>query len=145
MKCVMKRLSYLIILLVAVTAMFTSCKKEEFSVNDIFGTWQCASEGRNPEGNYQYWVFSEEKTGDEEYPYYGHTWDEGDDVHESDLTDYGNGWFKYKVQKADLEEIHMMEYGWSDIPKTYTITILNSTTLSYKDSFGKSHTLTRVR
>ena len=79
------------------------------------------------------------------YPYYGHTWDEGDDVKESDLTPYGNGWFKYNIQITQLKEIHMMEYGWAEITKIYTITLLNSNTLSYKDDFGKSHTLTRVR
>ncbi len=70
-------------------------------------------------------------------------WDEGDDVKESDLTELGNGWFKWKLTGDELMEIHLMENGGADIPKYYTITTLSETTLTYEDSFGNSITWKR--
>lgn len=124
---------------------FYSCNPITYNNTDLIGTWRCASEGLQPEGNYMYYVFSAEKTNDTTYPYYGKTWDEGDGVYEDQLTEKGNGWFKWGISGRDLSEIHFMEYGWADIPKIYTIKLLTETTFTYVDDFGKSHTLTRVK
>jgi hypothetical protein len=37
-----------------------------------------------------------------------------------------------------------METGGTGVPKVYTVTVLNTTTLSYKDDFGKSYTFTKT-
>ena len=63
---------------------------------------------------------------------------------ESDLIPYGNGWFKYKLVKSDLTEIHLMDNGGADIPKIYTVVELSDVTLKYKvkDSKGAVKTKT---
>ena len=81
---------------------------------------------------------------------------------------HGNGWFRWKLTGDNLMEYHfmsevsaityvldtigdnLMEYhfmseGWAEIPKSYTITVLSATTLTYQDDFKKSHTFTRVK
>ena len=130
----MKRIVYL--LTVALAALFvTSCGNmfgptTDYTASDLKGTW---TEEANP---LCYWVYSLDKDDSGEY-YWGKTWDEAEDVHESDVdADYhGNGWFKWKISSNKLTLIHMMNISDAAIPQVFTITSCNSTTLVLKDSY----------
>ena len=129
------RKSILRIALVAmVGAVVASCSlgtEPTFQENDLLGLWQ-------EDGKEAFVRFTAEKDSTGVYKY-GCEWNEGEGVFESDLTTYGNGWFKWKLVKADLTEIHLMENGGADIPKVYTVIKLTDTELQYKDDFKVTH------
>ena len=133
------RKSILRIALVAmVGAVVASCSlgtEPTFQENDLLGLWQ-------EDGTEAFVRFSSEKDSTGVYKY-GCEWNEGEGVFESDLTMYGNGWFKWKLVKADLTEIHLMENGGADIPKVYTVIKLTDTELQYKDDF-KTHSFQKM-
>ncbi len=138
----MKRLFFIFAVLCVVVGAFTSCSPAvEFDEIELIGKWKAPSDVA-PESAFQYCVFLEDKDDTGEYRL-GKMWDEGDEVFEDDLTELGNGWFKWKLTGDKLMEIQMMEYGWADIIERYTITTLSETTLTYEDSFGNSITWTK--
>ena len=87
--------------------------------------------------------FTSEKDDTGEYKY-GREWNESEDIFESDLLPYGNGWFKYKLVQSDLTEIHLMDNGGAEVPKVYVVTKLTDTELQYKDNFGTTHSFDKV-
>ena len=134
------RKSILRIALVAmVGAVVASCSlgtEPTFQENDLLGLWQ--------EDDKEAFVrFTAEKDSTGVYKY-GCEWNEGEGVFESDLTKYGNGWFKWKLVKADLTEIHLMENGGADIPKVYTVRKLTDTELLYEDDFKNYHSFQKM-
>ena len=139
----MNRISLLISTLLLVATVMTSCfgpgpnpEEVAFKEADLLGLWQ--------EQNTEAFVrFTSEQDETAEYKY-GREWDEGEDVFESDLKPYGNGWFKYKLVKSDLTEIHLMDNGGADIPKVYQVLKLTAGELQYKDDYGKTHYLDKV-
>lgn len=126
----------------AVMAVFSACNlfgpsTPSFSEGDLIGTWQ-------EKGKEAFVCFtSEQDKKDTEYKY-GYEWNEAEDVFPEDLVKYGNGWFKWKLVKAELTEIHLMDNGGADIPKIYTVTKLTDTDLEYQDDFKVKHTLQKV-
>ena len=131
-------LSVLAVVAIAMTACFGRPNPEEveFKQADLLGLWQ--------EQNTEVFVrFTNEADESGEY-HYGREWDESEDVFESDLQPYGNGWFKYKLVKSDLTEIHLMDNGGADIPKVYQVLKLTAGELQYKDDYGKTHYLDKV-
>lgn len=115
--------SYL--LLIPIIALLASCTlgpsdKDNFDSSLIYGKWQSGQE---------YWVYDMSGTG--------HTWDEADDVTEAEAQQ-----FVWEIEGASLHITHIGEMG-EQIPKDYTLTELSSTTLSYKDGYGKSFTFTK--
>jgi hypothetical protein len=107
-----------------------------FKEADLLGLWQ--------EQNTQAYVrFTSEQDDKGEYKY-GREWDESEDIFESDLKPYGNGWFKYKLVQSDLTEIHLMDNGGANIPKVYQVLKLTAGELQYKDDFGTTHTFDKV-
>ena len=145
--------------LVLVVIFLSSCNifgdKTEFKESDLIGRWQAPSESDlNPEGNFQYCVFLAEKDSAGTFRY-GYMWDMGDHADwEEELGSYeqfllteeyhGNGWFKWKLSSSNLMEYHFMSEGWAEVPKSYTLTMLTQTTLTYQDNFKKSHSWTRM-
>ena len=138
------RKSILRIALVAmVGAVVASCSlgtEPTFQENDLLGLWK--------EDDTEAFVrFTSEKDSTGVYKF-GYEWDEGDGVFESDRTNidskYGNGWFKWQLVKADLTEIHLMEYGGAELPKVYTVTKLNDTELKYEDDFKVTHSFQKM-
>ncbi len=136
----MKRIVYF--LAVAVLAVvFTGCggmfNKPDYTAADLSGTWV-------EEYTLCYWVYSLEKddSGDN---YWGKTWDESDDVFETDLEWHGNGWFKWNIANNKLTQLHVMEIGSALVPKTYTVTSCNETTLVLKDTYGNQTTYKKVK
>lgn len=67
----------------------------------------------------------------------GYTWDTADDVTEEEAQP-----FTWTLEGSTLTQIHQMEMG-GNVPKTYTVTKLNATTLSYHDDYGKYYTFTK--
>ena len=134
------RKSILRIALVAmVGAVVASCSlgtEPTFQENDLLGLWQ-------EDGKGAFVRFTADKDSTGVYKY-GCEWNEGEGVFESDLTMYGNGWFKWKLVKADLTEIHLMENGGADIPKVYTVRKLTDTELLYEDDFKNVHSFQKM-
>lgn len=139
----MKKSISFISVLALLALMMTACfgpgpkpEEVEFKQADLLGLWQ--------EQNTEVFVrFTNEADESGEYQY-GRQWDESEDVFENDLKPYGNGWFKYKLVKTDLTEIHLMDNGGADIPKVYQVLKLNAGELQYKDDYGKTHILDKV-
>lgn len=67
----------------------------------------------------------------------GYTWDTADDVTEEEAQP-----FTWTLENATLTQIHQMEMG-GNVPKTYTVTKLTTTTLEYHDNYGKYYTFTK--
>ena len=118
------------------TSCFGSSEEPTFAENDLLGLWQ-------ETGTEAYVRFTSEKDDTGEYKY-GREWDESEDIFESDLLPYGNGWFKYKLVQSDLTEIHLMDNGGAEVPKVYVVTKLTDTELQYKDNFGTTHSFEKV-
>ena len=136
-----RRITILGILAVIALAM-TSCFNHEnaptptFAERDLLGLWQ-------EDGTEAFVRFTTEQDETGEYKY-GREWDESEDIFESDLLPYGNGWFKYKLVQSDLTEIHLMDNGSADIPKIYQVVKLNAGELQYKDAQGKTYHFSKV-
>ena len=128
--------STLACIMIAMTSCFGSSEEPTFVENDLLGLWQ-------ETGTEAYVRFTSEKDDTGEYKY-GREWDESEDIFESDLLPYGNGWFKYKLVQSDLTEIHLMDNGGAEVPKVYVVTKLTDTELQYKDNFGTTHSFDKV-
>jgi hypothetical protein len=136
MKTSIKHLSILAVIIIAMTSCFNTSEEPTFVEADLLGLWQ-------EKGTEVYVRFTNEKDNTGEYKY-GREWDESEDVFESDLLPYGNGWFKYKLVKSDLTEIHLMDNGGAELPKVYVVTKLTAGNLEYKDNFGTTHVFEKV-
>ena len=134
----MKKRTILFGVLAIVAMVMISCQvdKPTFQEADLLGLWQ-------EDGTEAFVRFTAEKDSTGEYKY-GREWDESDDMSESDLKPYGNGWFKYKLVKSDLTEIHLMDNGGAEIPKVYTVLHLTEDALEYKDDRGVTTTFAKV-
>ncbi|MBO5013110.1 MAG: hypothetical protein J6C57_03620 [Paludibacteraceae bacterium] len=128
--------STLACIMIAMTSCFGSSEEPTFVENDLLGLWQ-------ETGTEAYVRFTSEKDNTGEYKF-GREWDESEDIFESDLLPYGNGWFKYKLVKSDLTEIHLMDNGGAEVPKVYVVTKLTAGDLEYKDDFGTTHVFEKV-
>lgn len=69
----------------------------------------------------------------------GYTWDTADDVTEEEAQP-----FTWTLENATLTQIHQMEMG-GNVPKTYTVTKLNASTLEYHDDYGKYYIFIKDR
>ncbi len=133
---------YLAALCMVVMLAATSCTtKDEVSNPEelLIGTWQ-----KNGTQEFVRFLSTSEDAMEDGYRF-GYEWDEGEDVHPEDLKYHGNGWFKWQiVESKNLREIHLMDNGGADIPKTYTIKTLTETTLTYTDGLN-TPTFTKVK
>lgn len=136
METSIKHLSILAVIIIAMTSCFNTSEEPTFVEADLLGLWQ-------EKGTEVYVRFTNEKDNTGEYKY-GREWDESEDIFESDLLPYGNGWFKYKLVKSDLTEIHLMDNGGAELPKVYVVTKLTAGNLEYKDNFGTTHVFEKV-
>lgn len=127
---------FLVVVAIAMTSCFGPSNEPDFIEADLLGLWQ-------ETGTEAYVRFTAEQDETGEYKY-GCEWDESEDIFESDLQPHGNGWFKYKLVKSDLTEIHLMDNGSAEIPKIYVVTKLTDTALQYKDDFGTTHSFDKV-
>lgn len=118
----MKRLVSFLMICFSLSFLFNSCTKDEPSFDESFliGKWASGT---------VYYRYMSDNTG--------LTWDTSDDVTEAEGQK-----FTWTLVKSELTHIHIMEVG-GNVPKVYTVTTLNATTLIYKDSFGKTYTFTK--
>ena len=133
--------SIILLTLGAVLVAFSACnlfggKDTSFSEGNLIGTWQ-------EKGTESFVCFTTERDSTAAYKY-GYEWNEAEDVFPEDLVKYGNGWFKWKLVKADLTEIHLMDNGGAKIPKIYTVTKLTDTDLEYQDDYKVKHVFQKV-
>lgn len=159
----MKKILVFAAVLALVVTGFVSCKKSPtFAKEDLIGRWQAPSASM-PKDTLQYIVFLAERDSAEKEDYrYGYEWDMGDHIGWDDskgtYEDYlmtpisengdfhGNGWFIWKLESnGELTMIHFMHNGAAEMPKTYTVTVLTNTDLSYKDGLGVVHQYTKVK
>ena len=129
--------------LALVTFTLSSCnlfkKDKDFNESDLIGKWSAkTTKTENPDG-YYYVVFYADKDETGDYKL-GKEWDEGDDVTEDEAQK-----FKWRIEKDELQQLHWVEINetWG-VPKYYTITVLNSTTLSYNNG-NRKYTFTKVK
>lgn len=69
----------------------------------------------------------------------GSTWDTADDVTEAEAQK-----FTWTLEKSTLTQLHIMEVGGT-VPKTYTITTLTDSTMTYRDDYGTSPKFVKVK
>ena len=141
--CRMKKkisfVSILAIVAIAMTSCFTNPEPEVvFTEADLLGLWGRGKAAGQDSVPVKFVRFTGEIDESGEYKY-GRQWDESEDIYEEDLKPSGTGWFKYKLVKNDLTEIHLMDNGGADIPKVYVVEKLTEYELKYKDDFGKTH------
>ncbi|MCQ2342438.1 MAG: hypothetical protein MJZ75_02950 [Paludibacteraceae bacterium] len=149
----MKKFSYLLVLCTLVLLGANSCTpKDEVASPQpdrlLIGTWQ-----ENATRHFVRFLSADEDPMVGEYRF-GYEWDEDDDVHPEDLIWHGNGWFKWKVETDTvshksvirLTEIQLMDNGGAELPDTYIITTLNSTTFEYapEDNLKFTHCFTKA-
>lgn len=104
----------------------TGCKKEKEHLNvpdsSVQGLWVKS-------GTQEYWRYNSDHTGV--------TWDESDDISESE----SNLRYTWEIRGGDeLMMVSSGEMGNQFVPKTYTITEINSTTMKW-ESYGMEYTL----
>lgn len=131
-------LSVLTLVAIAMTSCFGPSNEPTFAEADLLGLWGRGTAVGQDSVPVKFVRFTSEVDDSGEYKY-GRQWDESEDVYEGDLKPYGNGWFKYKLVKSDLTEIHLMDNGGADIPKVYVVEKLNAYELKYKDEYDKTH------
>ena len=147
----------------AIAAGFVSCQREAstFAKEDLIGRWQA------PSGDtLQFMVFQADiaptpdgLTGEFRYGYEWDMndhkgWDDSQGTYEDFLFTpieergayHGNGWFVWKLEtNGDFIYVNFMNNGGADIPKSYKVTVLTGSSLTYKDDFGTTHSFTQVK
>jgi len=111
-----------------VLILFSSCETPvTFDETLLIGKWQRQSTLTDGYDCYRY-----------NADYTGATWDTGE-VLETDAQP-----FTWTLEGATMTHIHEGEMG-QKVPKVYTLTTLNDSTLSYKDNYGVSFTFIKVK
>lgn len=137
-----KRIVFLSVLAVIAVTM-TSCwnvSEVVFDEANLLGLWSKGDATGLDSVPVEFVRFTAEQDETGGYKY-GYEWNEDEGIFESDLKlkPYGNGWFKYKLVKSDLTEIHLMDNGSAEIPKVYVVVKLNEYELQYEDEWGKRY------
>ncbi|MBQ2508141.1 MAG: hypothetical protein II532_00030 [Bacteroidales bacterium] len=102
--------------------LFAGCEPEvSFDADLLVGKWQMGTE---------YWKYNSD--------FSGATWDVADDVSEEEAQP-----FTWTLEDDQLTQLHQMEMG-GVVPKVYTVTTLNTTTLTYKDNYSQTFTFKRI-
>jgi len=120
----MKRIFKSLLVLVTVALTMIACMPEEdmFDETLLLGKWKTGT---------LYYRYDDDYTGA--------TWDTADDITEAEAQP-----FEWKLVRAELTHIHIMEMG-GKVPKVYTVTELTTTTLKYRDDLtGKLEVFTKV-
>ena len=125
--------------LTAVSVQDDGCKTDGLKFFDadtlLLGKWQHSVDTT------WYRVYTQEPAGDGYC--WGREWDTSEDIYESDLQPYGNGWFKWKKEGKAVLEIQMTEINGTIIPYEYNVLKLNIEQLQYKETFSSKKQLFR--
>ena len=112
-----------------VLVLFSSCETPvTFDETLLIGQWNRPSTLTDGQDCYRY-----------KADYTGATWDTGDVAGEEDAQP-----FTWSLEGAVLTQVHQGQMG-QVVPKVYTLTTLNDSTLSYKDDYGVSATFIKVK
>ena len=112
-----------------VLILFSSCETPvTFDETLLIGQWNRPSTLTDGQDCYRY-----------KADYTGATWDTGDVAGEEEAQP-----FTWTLEGAVLTQLHQGEMG-QVVPKVYTLTTLNDSTLSYKDDYGVSFTFIKVK
>ena len=109
-------------------SIFEAAEDEEYNPL-LIGRWQCVDRP----GWHR--VYTDEYSGNGYY--WGHEWDEDDDVSEEDLVEYGNGWFEWKMDGNDVLELAATDMNDTRVPFIYSIKKLSDTELIYIEQRSK--------
>ncbi|MBE9487938.1 MAG: hypothetical protein IMY73_02035 [Bacteroidetes bacterium] len=128
------KLSLLLMSILMLVLGLNSCTLEDettgsFDETLIIGKWERPSTITSGTDNYRY-----------DSNHTGVTWDTGDDTTEAEGQK-----FKWEVDQSNLIHIHIMESGDQAVPKQYTLVLLTSTKLQYKDFTNKMFSFTKVK
>lgn len=123
---VLSKLARLRLLMMAVVVLLlygcgTETPHRSFDENMLIGKWVSGSE---------YYRF--------DFGYQGATWDLADDVQESEAQV-----FSWSLAEDRLLLVHQMEMG-ADIPKMYTVILLDNSILQIDDVYGNRYVYQRV-
>ena len=112
-----------------VLILFSSCETPvTFDETLLIGQWNRPSTLTDGQDCYRY-----------NADYTGATWDTGEVAGEEEAQP-----FTWSLEGAVLTQLHQGEMG-QVVPKVYTLTTLNDSTLSYKDDYGVSATFIKVK
>ena len=112
-----------------VLILFSSCETPiTFDETLLIGQWNRPSTLTDGQDCYRY-----------KADYTGATWDTGEVAGEEEAQP-----FTWTLEGAVLTQLHQGEMG-QVVPKVYTLTTLNDSTLSYKDDYGVSATFIKVK
>ena len=112
-----------------VLILFSSCETPvTFDETLLIGQWNRPSTLTDGQDCYRY-----------NADYTGATWDTGEVAGEEEAQP-----FTWTLEGAVLTQLHQGEMG-QVVPKVYTLTTLNDSTLSYKDDYGVSATFIKVK
>ena len=112
-----------------VLILFSSCETPvTFDETLLIGQWNRPSTLTDGQDCYRY-----------NADYTGATWDTGEVAGEEEAQP-----FTWSLEGAVLTQVHQGEMG-QVVPKAYTLTTLNDSTLSYKDDYGVSATFIKVK
>ena len=119
----MKKILYFLAFL-SVAVIFQSCEKEEYDESLLIGKWKPLS------GTTRYFRYDANGSGV--------TWNPDEDQKESEGQK-----FNWKLVQTELKQRHHIEIIGEDIIiEIYTVTMLNETTLKYKNE-SKSYTFVK--
>ncbi|MCQ2334989.1 MAG: hypothetical protein MJZ89_04005 [Paludibacteraceae bacterium] len=145
----MKRLTPLF-LPVLVAATLTCCgpipegPTDGYKDQQLIGRWKAPSQAAEAkDGDSIVFVFQAEscQRPSGNYGRWGYSYDEGEDVHESDLLNqeedgdyHGNGWFGWQIDGTDIQSYQMFTISSERVsPYRYSITKLTSDSLVLKE------------
>ena len=112
-----------------VLILFSSCETPvTFDETLLIGKWTRPSTLSDGQDCYRY-----------NADYTGAAWDTGEVAGEEEAQT-----FTWSLEGAVLTQVHQGEMG-QVVPKVYTLTTLNDSTLSYKDDYGVSATFIKVK
>lgn len=124
----------ILLLLSCAVLVIVSCERVSFTPDKdlIYGKWASGSTYYRFDRSYQsYMLF------DSTYVQVNGTrWNTADDVTE------GDQWFRWTLDGAALTLEHQMYMGGVS-PKSYTVTALNSSSMTWEDSYGNRTTFTK--
>lgn len=120
MKRILVNLSLVIVILFSVSCGDEVVDEVYFDTSSIIGKWKSGT---------LFERYDLDNTGA--------TWDTADDVTEAEAQP-----FTWTIEIDQLEQIHIIENG-GVIPKVYTVTTLNETTLVYEDEYGNETTFSK--
>lgn len=126
----MKRIITYVTAFVLVSLTFIACSTEEPTYDEdlLLGLW------KNTTKNEYYRYLAD---------YTGKMWNIGENVHEDD-EDVTR--FEWTLDKSSLTHIYMsFMTGGELVPKYYKVTTLTSSSLTYKDDFGKTFSFSKVK